>query len=215
MIHFIYRGGDYMSKMIKWILIIVVGLFSLVLIIPFMIGFLSAFNPKAAVKKAENVSNQQKLAQIDDNAYTFYYPSNYTKSAPQNDEMYFYENLNTSAVEPENIALKVENIKQKPSKPTYEFCSKYSETYRTKAEDEIKAEVVTGGLGGGKGIGCKVIVNTPIEGVNDSIMMVEKALWDTENNDNNIYRSIAIYFSNASENESGALNMAVDGLTLK
>lgn len=204
-----------MKKIIKIITIVVIVFIVIILLIPATIGFLGALNPRGAIEKAEEKSNEQLLARVEDDNYFFYYPNYYTEGNPQNLEVYFYENSNTSAVEKENISLKIERVQQKPSYPTYEFCMKFAETFRTKEEDVIKTEVVSGGLGDGKGAGCKVTANMPIDGINDSVVIVEKSLWDQNSNDNNIYRMAAIYYSNASKDEAQILGMAVDSLTLK
>lgn len=204
-----------MPKVVKYILIAIVGLFAIVFIVPFMIGLLSTVNPKKSIEKAERMANQSELASISENSYVFYYPKSYTKGSLEDKEVQKFENPNTKAVEPESIFLRIEPSNRKMPNPTYESCSKVSESFRQKAEDEIKAEVAYGGFGDGKGVGCKIIVKMPVAGVNDSVMIIEKTLWDDKGTDNSIYRVRALYYSNASKDEAGILNLAVDNFALK
>lgn len=155
---------------------------------------------------------------VDDSAYTLYYPKGYVKDTPQQNETYRFTNSSSKAVEPEVVRfIKETAAGKKLVRPTYQMCSGLGESLRTKADDDIKAEVVSGGIQGGNGVGCKItsIVKVP-GGVNDSVVAIAKVLWyENSETDKTLYRVIARYFANASKDEAPKLNAAVDQFALK
>lgn len=209
------KRGENMPKIIKYILFAILGLFVIVFVVPFMIGFLSTVNPKKSIEMAQQKTNESKLQSIGGSAYIFYYPNNYVKSQLGDKGILNYQNSTTKAVEPESIFLKVENVGKELPSPTYQSCLNIAESMRRKAEDEIKAEVVRGGFGDKNGVGCKMTMKMPIAGVNDAVMIVQKSLWNETGSDNSIYSVRALYYSNASRGEADILNLAVDRFELK
>ncbi len=151
------------------------------------------------------------LGKEEGDTYTFYYPSGYVKSQIENSEVLNYKNGSTKAVEPESIFLNIVQNSKRKAAPTLETCSKVAETFRKKSDDEIKSAMVLDT----NNHGCKITTQSKIDGVNDSIVIVEKDLWNKTGNDYSIYSVRAVYYANASKDQAEQLNNAASQFTLK
>lgn len=163
---------------------------------------------------------REGLDKVEDPAYNFYYPKGYVKGELSQDEagnkdVLDYKNPKTKATDPEEILLRITKTDKKLIIPAYEQCQKLGETFRQKADDQITAEVARGGLGDGKGVGCKVTVKYQVPGVNDKSDFIEKQLWDSQAQQATIYKVRALYFENASSDQAKILDTAVNEFTLK
>jgi len=168
------------------------------------------------LKPQNNVKlTSEDFKTVNETAYTFYYPKNYAQASLGEGQVLNYQNQNTKAIEAEVIFLKIESVDSELPTPTYESCLEFAELMRQTADDTIKVEVANGGFGEGNGVGCKISIEMPISGVNDSGMIIQKTLWDKTEGDNKIYTVRAIYYSNASKDEASKLDLAVDQFTLK
>ena len=175
-------------------------------------------NTNPSSSNNNSLVNQKPIDVLDvtqNETYAFYYPKGYIKEEGK-DYALLYSNPQSKAVVAESVFLYVGKLDQKiAQKPTYEFCKNFAErTFRTKEDDEIKAEVAFGGFGGGKGVGCKIVAISKIDGVNDATVIVEKNLWNEEGSDT-IHRVRAVYYQNASKEQDEILKLAVDMFTLK
>ena len=169
-------------------------------------------------------SNQPKqgtdFEKIENETYTFYYPKGYVKGELSQSEtgekdILDYKNPSSKATDPEEMLLRMSKANRKLPIPTFDQCQKLGEAFRQKADDQITAEVARGGLGDGKGVGCKVVVKYQVPGVNDKSDFIEKQLWDPQAEQATIYKVRALYFENASSSQAKILESSVDQFTLK
>jgi len=152
------------------------------------------------------------LEKIEGPSYVFYYPKDYLKAKLEaENEVLAYQNYNSKAVVPEVIVLRVSPQKEIFAPPTYQGCLGFGETFRTKADDQIKAEVA---IGHNQGHGCKITIVGPIDGINDSTVTIIKYLWFKEGTDYSLYQTRALFYQNASRDQAEILNAAVDSFTL-
>lgn len=199
------------------IILIPVGLFILIFLFNFVKTFFFTGIPSNTPIQSQSESG---FGKVEDTAYIFYYPKDYVKGElGQSDrgekDVLNYKNPNTKAIVPESLFLRIDKGDQKLSEPTYELCKNLSEGYREKAKDEIEAELVHGGFGNGKGVGCKVMVKSSITGVNDATVIVVKFLWDPKEPYGTIYKAKAVYYANASKDQAQRLELAIDQFSLK
>ncbi|MBU0999036.1 hypothetical protein KKG24_01875 [Patescibacteria group bacterium] len=187
----------------------------LVIVIIGIIVVLGVFLLVALVGSRKTLPQTTDFDKVESDSYIFYYPRSYVEGELGEKDVLNYMNSDTGAVDSESIFLRIETRNTRAATPTYQDCLKLAEMYRQKGDDEIKAEIVRGGLHGGEGVGCKIVAKSKIEGVNDSVVIVEKILWHDSGDDYSIYRARTAYYANASSGESDALNLAIDQFTLK
>lgn len=207
----------------------IIGIIIIVLVVIALLAVvgMNAYKNSPTTKTTEDVEQGANYAnsvslndfeKVDDPTYTLYYPKGYEKDTPQQNETYRFTNKSSKAVEPEVVRfIKESAAGKKLVRPTYQMCSALGESLRSKADDDIKAEVVSGGIQGGNGVGCKItsVVKVP-GGVNDSVVAIAKVLWyENSETDKTLYRVLARYFANASKDEAPKLNAAVDQFALK
>ncbi len=189
-------------------------------------GFIIYNSQKSSSTYNQSVNNQQSLPStqtsqgfnnIDGQNYVFYFPNDYIKAELGKDDVLNYKNSKTKAIVPERIFLKITKGTKNLGTPNYQLCLKAAELERRKQDDEIKAEVASGNYNGTntKGVGCKIVIKSKVEGVNDALITVEKDLWSSDKTDYSIYIAGAVYYENASKDEAQKLEASVDQFTLK
>lgn len=184
-------------------------------------GQQSAKTPEQALQKSQNLINQglaQITEKVEDDSYIFYYPKGYSKVDPGKNYKLMYQNPNTKAVAPERIFFGISSKTYEPStvKVDFQSCTNLGEGLRAKADDDIKAETVSGNatINGAKGSGCKVTIKSKVKGTDDAIVVVTKTLWNPDKTDY-AYSAGTEYYDLASKDQTEILNTAVDAFTLK
>lgn len=156
---------------------------------------------------------------VDSDVYTFYYPENYVDSQQLKSSgvLAGFENPKKVGGDPEVIFVKMQPGSNKNLEaPTFQLCTTLAEKLREKQDDKITTEVTAGGqLGVGNGKGCKIVVESKVTVLNDTVVTYQKLLWNPSGNNGNMYIANATYFKLASKDEAVKLGTAVDNFTLK
>lgn len=195
-------------------LYIIIGVIVLI-VIGFVLfnGQNSKNNPQTT--NGQTPQTQQEVANklfdvAEGQSYIFYYPKGYSK-VNDKDYTHFFENSNTKATVPEVIRMSIEESDTLLPPASFKVCNGIGQNRRTSTDQEIKVELVDEE----KFSGCKVTIDAPVKGVNDSVVSIEEDVWYKEGTDKSIYRVKAVYYSNASEEQALPLSTSINMFTLK
>lgn len=172
-------------------------------------------NPQQpSTNQQTNVSqNDQTLDKVEDQAYVFHYPKGYVKQNKEGNVLN-YENPNTKATTPESISLKIEETGKTIQAPTPAFCGMLAKQFRIKESDNLTFDVLESEKGI-IGVGCRIIAISKVDGVNDSVVSLNKLMWNPNDQTGKLYKVRALAFEVASKDQSTGLKEAINAFTLK
>lgn len=164
---------------------------------------------------AQQVTSQMSEVsnKVDGQTYTFNYPEGYVK---KEEEGYIlnYENPNTQATTPETVSLKIEETGKPIQEPTTAYCAMLAKQFRINDSDNITVDVLESEEDI-VGVGCRVVAISQVDGVNDSVVSLNKLIWDPKDQTGKLYKVRALAFENASKEQSTVLREAINSFSLK
>ncbi|MCR4326589.1 MAG: hypothetical protein NUV52_02965 [Candidatus Roizmanbacteria bacterium] len=177
-------------------------------------GNANNINSTSIITPSSQITNSVILQQISKENYTFYYPSNYEKSSPINDNnVYFFTRMGSSYAEAgEGIGLDVYPSQNRKAKPTFELCN-------NAANNQVKNEgkvISVQAIDYVNSHGCEVIISMPIgESIKDETITHFKQLWYKTGNDYRIYAAHGVYFASMSIFETQHIDSSIAQFILK
>lgn len=156
------------------------------------------------------VMEDSTLEKIDTDAYTFYYPKDYTKLDKKRSEntILYYASQNKDDTD-EGITMSIAPISSRLDTPTSEYCKEFVQFALRSLKNTRIAEV--------KPVDYIQTHGCVYSYVEDDMKLVtkEKDLWFKEKNDYNVYSATARYLLHAPQDEKDYLNLAVENFMIK
>lgn len=197
---------------------IVITVIAVVAILAVVTMYLPKNSQQSSTQQTNASQNDQTLDKIEDQAYTFYFPTGYVKGQADPDISLFYQNPKSAVLGV--VALKILTSKSRLGNPSYEFCKRAGEAERERADDEIEAQTdvshVTAEPIKTNGIGCKIIRKSKLIStkVSDTRVGVERQLWSNENS-TTAYVIAGLYYESAPQSEKDKITEAVEAFALR
>lgn len=205
------------------LVIIIVGIVVFILIVLLINAWVSytSIQSKTAASLSNNqlsnqqttqasTQNNQKLAEVESDAYIFYYPENYVEmTAEGKDTLGYtlaYHNPNSKSPFSDNIFLKIKKQNKKLGVLNFKQCEELAENNRQSTNEKIEVSVVNNPLENG----CEI---TSTDEYN--LVTKQKLVWSKDPNDLNVYTVKGVYDADDSKDQGGWINLAITAFMLK